>query len=169
MGMTLSLANALQAVAISWISTKAAPFGTLIARKEFAQLDQIFKKAMRSAAAVCVAGGSAIWLGCVYLEAEHFRYSQRLLSPALVAVLLGAATINVLIAGQAYYLRGHKQEKLLVNSVVGAVCVGLSTFLLGRSFGAAGMVIGYGALNVGGLIWTTMVFRKYRRLWHAGS
>ena len=32
MGMSLSLANALQAVAISWLNTKAAPFGSLVAR-----------------------------------------------------------------------------------------------------------------------------------------
>ena len=30
MGMSLSLANALRSVAVSWINTKAAPFGALI-------------------------------------------------------------------------------------------------------------------------------------------
>src|SRR5579872_4221130 len=42
MGMSLSLANAILNIAISWISTKSAPFGTLIARKEYQQLDRIF-------------------------------------------------------------------------------------------------------------------------------
>ena len=41
MGMSLSLANALQSVAISWINTKAAPFGALIARREYPVLDSI--------------------------------------------------------------------------------------------------------------------------------
>lgn len=167
MGMSLSLANAVQAIAISWISTKAAPFGILIARKEYGQLDHIFFRAIRSAAVVCVAGGSVIWLGCIYIEAHHYRFAQRLLSPTLVAILLVSATINVLIAGQAYYLRSHKQEKLLLASVAGAVMIGLSTFLLGRSYGAAGMVMGYCVLNVVGLVWATLIFRKYRRLWHA--
>ena len=46
MGMSLTLANALQAIAISWIYTKAAPFGALIARKQYLKLDQLFFKAL---------------------------------------------------------------------------------------------------------------------------
>ena len=42
MGMSLSLANAIQAIAVSWVSTKSAPFGTLIARKEYRRLDETF-------------------------------------------------------------------------------------------------------------------------------
>jgi len=38
--MSLSLATAIQAIAVSWVSTKSAPFGTLIARKEYRRLDQ---------------------------------------------------------------------------------------------------------------------------------
>ena len=42
MGMSLSLANALISVTISWVNTKAAPFGAMIARKEYVQLDRVF-------------------------------------------------------------------------------------------------------------------------------
>lgn len=167
MGMSLSLANALQAIAISWISTKAAPFGTLIARKEYRQLDHSFFGAMRSAALVCILGGGIVWIGCIYLNAHHYGFSHRLLNPTLLAILLGSAVINVLIAGQAYYLRAHKKEKLLLTSVVGATLICLSTFTFGKSYGAAGMVIGYGALNLGGLAWATAIFSKYRKLWHS--
>lgn len=39
LGMSLSVCNGLASVAVSWISTKAAPFGTMIARRQFAELD----------------------------------------------------------------------------------------------------------------------------------
>ena len=42
MGMSLTLTNALITVAISWVNTKAAPFGSMIARKEYVRLDQLF-------------------------------------------------------------------------------------------------------------------------------
>ena len=58
MGMSLSLANAIQAIAVSWVSTKSAPFGTLIARKEYRRLDQTFFQALRQSFAVSLAGCS---------------------------------------------------------------------------------------------------------------
>jgi len=64
-------------------------------------------------------------------------------------------------------LRAHKQEVLFINSLVGAIAVALSTFIVGRHYGAAGIVISCCILNFGGLIWATYKFRKYRTLWHA--
>ena len=55
MGMSLSLANAIQAIAVSWVSTKSAPFGTLIARREYQRLDHIFFRALQQSFAVSLA------------------------------------------------------------------------------------------------------------------
>jgi len=167
MGMSLSLANALQSVAVSWISTKSAPFGSLIARRQYRQLDRIFFQAIRQAVAVCIACATLAWIGCVYMNLRHYKFSHRLLDPLLLGFLFLNATVNVVIFGQAYYLRAHKQEKFLVNSVVGAITSGLTAFFLGRRYGAAGMVIANSLLNVLGLVWATLVFVKYRRIWHA--
>ena len=69
--------------------------------------------------------------------------------------------------GEALYLRAHKQEKFLLNSVIGALAVAPSTYFLGRYYGAAGMVAGNLAIAVLlGLPMGTWVFVKYRRLWH---
>ena len=56
MGMSLSLANAIQNIAVAWVSTKSAPFGTLIARKEYRRLDQTFFQALWQSSAVATAG-----------------------------------------------------------------------------------------------------------------
>ena len=88
MGMSLSLVNAILNVAISWISTKSAPFGTLIARKEYQQLDRTFFKALWQAFAVSLAGALTAWLGCVYLNFQHLRFASRLLGPFTLGLLL---------------------------------------------------------------------------------
>jgi O-antigen/teichoic acid export membrane protein len=168
MGMSLSLANALQSVAVSWISTKSAPFGALIARREYRQLDRIFFQAIRQAVTVCIVCATLTWVGCIYVNLRHFKFANRLLDPTLLGLLFLNATVNVVIFGQAYYLRAHKQEKFLINSVVGAITSGLTAFFLGRRYGAAGMVITNSLLNVVGLVWATLIFVKYRRIWHAG-
>jgi O-antigen/teichoic acid export membrane protein len=168
MGMSLSLANALQSVAIAWMNTKAAPFGAMIARREFAQLDSIFFRSLKQSAAVYVLGAAGIVAGAVVLNAEHLRFSQRLLSPALLGVLLVSTMINVIVFGEALYLRAHKQEKFLLNSVLGAVLVSGCTLILGKYYGAAGMVVGcLGTAIFMGLPLGTWTFIKYRRLWHA--
>lgn len=167
MGMSLSLANALQSLAFSWISTKSAPFGALIARKEYRRLDQMFFRAIAHSLVVCIAGVLAVWFGCIYINLHHLRFAQRLLSPTSLGLLLLSVPINAIVFGEAYYLRAHKQEKFLLNSVVGAVLVAVSTYFLGRAYGAAGMVTGSLCLNIVGVAWATAVFRKYRKLWHA--
>jgi hypothetical protein len=167
MGMSLSMANAIQSVAVSWISTKSAPFGTLVARKDYSQLDHIFFRALKHAVIVCFICAALAWLGCVYINVQHLKFAQRLLRPMSLGILLLSVISNVVVIGEACYLRAHKEEKFLLNSIVGAVLVGASTFFLGKLYGAEGMVIGYCILNFVGLLWGTLVFRKYRRIWHA--
>lgn len=166
MGMSLSLANAIQAVAVSWVSTKSAPFGTLIARKAYHQLDKTFFQALRQSSAVSIAGALCAWMGCVFLNVQHFRFAHRLLDPVALGILLVYMLANVVIAAQAYYLRAHKQEVLFTNSVVGAIGVTTCTFLFARHYGAIGIVVSCCVLNLLGLVWSTHKFLKYRELWH---
>ena len=167
MGMSLSLANAILNIAVSWVSTKSAPFGTFIARKEYRQLDQTFFRALWQSTAVSVAGALTAWLGTIFLNAENIRFSQRLLDPNSIAMLMVYMVTNVIIFAQAYYLRAHKQEVFFVNSLVGAVTVTACTFIFGRYYGAKGIVVSCCIGNVLSLVWSTYKFRKYRRLWHS--
>ncbi|HYK37955.1 hypothetical protein [Alloacidobacterium sp.] len=168
MGMSLSLASAIQSISISWMNTKAAPFGSMIARKEYAQLDHVFFRTLTQSFTVCAVGSALAWGIAIYLNWAHLRIANRILSPSSLGILLIGTMLNNIVFAQALYLRAHKQEKFLLNSVLGAVLVGCSTYFLGRAYGAFGMVTG--TLMVGllmGLPLGTYTFFKYRRLWHA--
>jgi hypothetical protein len=168
MGMSLSFANSLMAIAMAWVSTKAAPFGTLIARRKYVELDRSFFKALRQSIAVAALGASVVWLLTTYLHSIHNRYSCKLLSPLPFALLLIAAIVNHSFASLGTYLRSHKQEKLFPLSVSIAACVLLSNLFFARTSGATGMVIGYLLIVTSlGLGWGSRVFNKYRRLWHS--
>jgi hypothetical protein len=166
MGMSLSLANAIQAIAVSWVSTKSAPFGTLIARKAYERLDQVFFQALRQSVAVSMLGALTAWLGCLCLNLEHIRFAQRLLDPISIAMLMLTMITNVIIFAQAYYLRAHKQEVFLANAIVGALTVTACTLIFGRLYGARGIVVSCCLGSFPGLAWSTFLFQKYRRLWH---
>jgi O-antigen/teichoic acid export membrane protein len=168
MGMSLSLTGALLSVAVSWINTKAAPFGGMIARKDFAQLDSVFFLSVKQGLAVCMVGALTVWLGIVYMDWAHIPLAHRVLEPISLGMVLITAPINVIVFAQATYLRAHKQEKFLLNSVLGAVLVALSTYFLGKSYGAFGIALGSLILSVVvGLPLATYIFSKYRRIWHA--
>lgn len=168
MGMSLNIGNALSSIAISWINTKAAPFGTMIARKQFDLLDRSFFRAVGQAVAVCLAGAITVWCGVLYLHSAHFPFALRVLGPLPLAILLLNTILNIIVTAEALYLRAHKQEKFLFNSVLGAVLTGGSTYFLGEKYGAFGMVCGSLAVGVlMGLPLGTYTFYKYRRLWHA--
>jgi O-antigen/teichoic acid export membrane protein len=168
MGMSLSLATALQGLAISWISTKSAPFGSMVARKEYAKLDDVFFRTLKQSMAVHILGALAAWLCLLCMNHAHIHLSQRLLSPLAFAFLLAATNVNTAVFAEALYLRAHKQEKFLLNSVFTALLTGSSTYILGQHYGAMGMVVGYLTVSLGFSLGAgTYTFAKYRRIWHA--
>jgi hypothetical protein len=170
MGMSLTIGSALLSIAIAWVSTKSAPFGAMIARKEYAKLDQTFFRALAQSLLVCIVGSAAIWSAVVYLNLKHIHFAHRVLGPLPFGLLLATIVVNHIVFSEALYLRAHKQEKFLMVSVLNATFMAMSTYFLGKRFGAIGMVSGYLVVNtVIGLGLGTYTFFKYRRLWHLGG
>lgn len=168
MGMSLNISNALMSVAIAWINTKSAPFGTMVARKEYKKLDHTFFSSVAQAMTIVLAGASVIWVAANYLHSINNKFSHRLLDPLPFGVLLITMILNLLVFSEALYLRTHKQEKFLLNSILSAIFIGSLTFVLGKQFGAIGMLAGYLAVTIViGLGYGTYTFLKYRRIWHA--
>ena len=168
MGMSLNIANALASVAIAWINTKAAPFGAMIARREYTALDGLFFRSAAQTMLLCVGGSAMVWTASVLLLRHGVGFAHRLLPPLPFALLLATMCLNQAVASMAMYLRAHKQEKFLLNSVLGGLLVAFSTLTIGRRFGPVGMTAGH--LSVTLLVGIGMgayTFVRYRRLWHA--
>ena len=167
MGMTLALTGAVTTLAIAWINTTAPTFGQLIARRDFISLDRLFSKTVLRATLAAIGGGVVLYGTVLLLWTWKTPLSKRLLEPLPFALFTIVAVINVVIYAEASYLRAHKEEPFLWNSVIGGALTALSTYYLGRAFGVIGMAAGYFALAaVVGLGWGTWVFVAKRREWH---
>jgi len=167
MGMSLNLSNAIASIAIAWINTKAAPFGALIARREYASLDKLFFRSVWQSVSLAVLGALVVWTADVVLTYRNLPFAHRLLPPLPFGFLLISMILNQIVNSWALYLRAHKQEKFLGLSVAGAICLTLSTYFLGRHFGALGMTSGQLLIALTlGLGGGAYIFSKYRRLWH---
>ena len=168
MGMSHNLVWAALTIALSWINTKAAPFGDLIAQQRWRDLDRIFFQTFFQSLTVlllCCFGLLAVVIG---LERYHIEYSNRLLDPQAFALLLFATVGTHVWCSYIVYLRAHKKDPfVLLTLLSGSFIVVGSTIVVGHH-GALGLVAIYAAVTwIIGVGYGSLLFFKLRRRWHA--
>jgi hypothetical protein len=170
MGMSLTIATSLGTVAYAWVNTKAAPFGTLIARKDFSSLDRIFFRALFQSLFLLFFA-EFLFIFIVEVSKQFYpQFSARLLPIPLLIALLLATLLNQVLNSEALYLRSHKREPLLRLSILVAAITCISTLTSARIWGATGVTVGY--LLFGGILYLlggTYLFLKYRAQWHVAN
>ncbi len=171
MGMTISALNGLQALTQSWINTKVPRLSGLIAQKNFVELDSLFAKTMKQ---MLFIGTSLLLVFIAAIAAiQHFHWQplnmdigDRFL-PILPLSLMAWAVFTMFpINCWATYLRCHKKEPLLLNSVVVAILCCLSTLIFGNLYGLIGMTIGFALIRLISLIWIYSIYKHKKKEWH---
>lgn len=168
MGMTMKIIDSMSTVCFAWLSTKAAPFGSLVAKRDYAQLDKVFFQSLKQSF-VLLAVIQMTFIGLfMTARVNGIPFGDRLLDWFPTMLLLAIAMMNHLVSSEAVYLRAHKQEPFLWLSLAGAVLNGCTTYFGGRYYGANGAVVGY-FLNVllFGVTGGTYIFCVKRKKWHA--
>ncbi len=166
MGMTLAAINGIMAFSQSWITTKIPLWSKLIALKEFAQLDRIFNTTMKQVSVVCLCLISVLVIGIWGLKALHFQLGYRFLNWTPLILMLIPLFINQWVNGWATYLRCHKQEPFLLNSIVGGILCCLSTVILGKLYGVIGMTVGYCSITFALSFWGYNIYKTCKSSWH---
>ena len=166
MGMSLTLTNTINSFAMSWLSTKLSPFGSLIAAKKYAELDKVFFRALLQAISVAILGSIILLSGVFYLQQIDHPFHLRVVSISSLTLLLISSVCNVYIFGLAIYLRSHKKEPFLALSIVIGIITGLLTYFLGRQHGIIGMSSGYCLTTIISVICGSWIFVNKRREWH---
>ena len=171
MGITLSVLNAIMSLSDSWITTKIPLFSGLISKHNYTKLDSLFNLTLRQAFFVNLTILS-IFLCILYIiDINNFSISgelliKRFLPYTLIIMLMFTIILRQLYSGWAIYLRCHKKEPLLLQSVImGGMCA-ISTFILGHMYGVMGLVIGYTVLTIITTIWTYRVYTIKKKEWH---
>ena len=165
MGMSVSIVAYLGSLVLPWMTTKAAPFGALVAKGEFSQLDQLFFKTLRQATLFLGAIATACFLGLCLVQLEFPTLARRMLTPRGFSLLLLTSCSSFIVQSLAIYLRSHKSEPLLKQSVAIAVLNCITAFLLIPRWGILGAVGTYFiCTGVLGLISASTVFQSQRKL-----
>ncbi|WDF54706.1 lipopolysaccharide biosynthesis protein [Mucilaginibacter sp. KACC 22063] len=167
MGMTLAALSGVLSISLSWVNTKVPIFSQLISKKNYIQLDETFFKTLKQSSAVCALCLVLLISIVIVLQKLNLSVGNRFLSYPQLIMLSLASFVNQFVATLATYLRCHKKEPYLLQSVVLGILTAMSTLLLGKFYGVNGIVIGYTAIIVLiSLTWSVIVFRNKRIEWH---
>lgn len=171
MGMTLAALNGIQSMSLSWISTKIPLFSGLIAQKNYLQLDVIFNRTLKQS--VGINGGLLLimLLGIFVIRYYHIviggmNLGNRFLPYIPMVLMMIPLFINQFVNAWAIYLRCHKQEPFLMNSIGGGILCCLSTVLLGKYFGVWGITGGYCFITFILSFWGHWIFVTKKKEWH---
>lgn len=167
MGMTIQAISSIGAVAYVWIQAKVPTMGNLVAQKKYPELDHLFFHISLISLGVILLGTGSFFALLRLLAMWHHPLADRFLPPLPTALFLAAAVFMQIAQCAAAYLRAHKQEPIVVMSVISSLLIGLFVWLWGRNYGPTGAAFSYFAI-VSLLIvpWLTFIWKRCRQEWH---
>ncbi|WP_449039360.1 lipopolysaccharide biosynthesis protein [Parabacteroides goldsteinii] len=171
MGMTLTILNGIQSFSLSWMTTKIPLFSGLIAQKQYRQLDLIFNKTLKQS--IFINGVALILMFvCVFIIRYYHiiigsvNLGKRFLDYYPMIFMMIPLFINQWVNSWAMYLRCHKEEPFLVNSLTSGILCCLSTILLGKFYGIYGITSGYCIISILFIPWGYWIFKTKKYNWH---
>lgn len=170
LGMSLGIATYLWTMVLAWMSTKATPFGQMIARGELDRLDRLFFRTLWQSLAVLTVIAGTCEVSLIELGKLFPRFAARIVSPAIFALILATSLAVYVIQSLAVYLRAYKDEPFLWQSVAVACLTCGALFLLVPRWGIFGVAVTYLlCTGVVGLSSAVAIFHDRRKARSAGN
>ena len=166
MGLSMNIVVQMSAMMLAWMTTKAAPFGSLIAKKDTPELDRMFFRSLRQSISLFVGGAVLVLIGVIAAPYVMPKISRRIEDWPIFLLLLLTALSSHVVQSEAIYLRAHKCEPFLVQSIVIALCTACCVVVFAKTSGALGVSLAYFVvLGLAGVISATAIFKTKRRQW----
>lgn len=168
MGVTMTIANMISLLSLSWITARVPAMTTAVAEKDWQHLDQLFWRAFRLSIAAFVVFGLGFVLVRVLLQ-QYTAYGERFLPVDESIGLMLAILLYHVIGLFVTYLRVHMQEPFLLPSLLGVAIISVSVLMFAAPvWGSKGVVVVL--LLVNGLILlptALILWWVLKRKWHS--
>ena len=167
-GISLTLILAIFNMANIWIYTITPQLNMLVSTKNWSVLDTLFVKRLLFALGTYIIIGIGvvlfIWLfGRVWIVPKVIG---RFLSVIPMSILYICYFIQLFVNALALYLRGHKQEPYMVLSIISAVWIACTTFIIGKLLPADFFFCGFLSMQILGSPIAYLIFKRCKRNWH---
>lgn len=171
MGLTLTVLNGVLTLSIAWMTTKIPLFSSLIATKNFGQLDLLFNKTLKQSSLINIFLIVIFFIFITTAKLSNFTIGRTLLIDRFINILplffmSVTVVINLIISSWAIYLRCHKEDPYFINSIIGGILTALSTIYLGKYFGLIGITAGYLIISLIMLPWAFKIYETKKNSWH---
>jgi hypothetical protein len=171
MGLTLTALNGILTLSFAWMSTKIPLFSNLIAQKNYLKLDVIFNRSLKQSIFINSALLIFFYTFIFFLKNLNIKLNNTLIYDRFIPIMpmffmMCTILINLIVSSWAIYLRCHKQEPYLINSIVAGVLSTVSITMLGKYYGLSGISAGYLLINIFMFPWAYKVFIDKRKSWH---
>lgn len=161
-GFSLAICTAIFSISNIWIVIITPKINIYISRGSRTELNVIFFTGMKRALVtylVCC----AIFITFVFTVDVKSVFSDRLVEPGSLLILLGSWFFQLIISTCAVYMRAHKEEPLLAYSIFSALYVSSVTLLLAKTYPSGLYFLGYLSSFVVTLPWVLVLFNRYVR------
>jgi len=163
LGVALTMFSALSTIGMSWISAKASNFTIHIARGERAELNLLFKRLFIWSTAVTTILCLFVTLIAFYLSESGFPIMTRISSPIVMSMIAITCVANVVIYSMAVYMRSHREEPMVLQSIVVALLIVIGLFTWSKSSVFAIVFMYMCVVIFVSLPWTLKLFISYFR------
>ncbi|HBC9557795.1 TPA: hypothetical protein KFM62_005116 [Escherichia coli] len=161
LGLLLTIFSTLLTLSMSWISAKIPTMSRLISSNNRADLNALFIKIFCCSLAFNVLLSLAFVLVVKILIIMNIPLVERISEFRTVMMVAIINIINHIIFCMASYMRAHKEEPLLLNSVVTGLLVAVLSYLMSKHSVFAMMSSYLCVLVVITLPWVFILFRRY--------
>ncbi len=165
-GISLNLWMAVSSVSSVWLTVSAPKLNALIAIGDWKGLDRLHRRITLLSVGTfltAVAAGTIVCAVILLNLAVLQKVIARFMDPVAMLILGLAFLFQTYTNCLALYLRSHKEEPLLIVSIVGAVTTAVLTICLVRYFSPSFYFLGYLLVSLGGLFWIRVIFDRRRR------
>lgn len=166
-GLSILLWMGVFSVANSWLYAVTPKLNMHISRREWPRLNALFSRSLVLSAIAYLCGAAVIFIGLYGLKGR-IALIERLMEPFPMLCLALAWFLQIVVNGLAVYLRAHKQEPLVLPSVVSAVYIAVTTILCARYLAPQYFFLGWVSSCVWGVPWVFYIFLTKRQAWQVG-
>ncbi len=160
-GLSIALWTAIFGVSNVWITSIMPKVNMLIAKGDYKTLDILYRKHLLLSVGSFILGSLLVFVLYFVLK-DHFQFVHRFVSPASLLMLALCWFFQLIINAWAVYMRGHKEEPLVIPSLVSGIYTALTTWLIAMYLPVGYFFVGFLSSYVWGLPWVLVIFRRYK-------
>lgn len=160
-GLSMAICTAIFGISNIWMTIIVPKINMLVSHKDYDTLNLLFRKYL-ILSIITFIFGIIIFFVIITIFKDYIPFYGRLISIYSFIIISIAWFIQIIINALATYMRAHKEEPLVLPSVISAIYISLITWLIAMNLPFEYFFVGFLSSYILGLPWVLLIFKKYK-------